>query len=174
MAVVWGPQKLVVVVAMLVLSVMVAPAASPQDTDLAPTELANGADSGGGVDAIPGFYAVDSFPLGEPRGLDVDPVTGLIWSTDVATNSIQIFDHAGNIVDSFGGLGSADGQFDTPGGIAIAGSEVFVADFGNDRVQVFDKSGNHLRTSASASSIFLAESRSSTIKSSSARTKLSM
>ena len=48
----------------------------------------------------------------------------------------------GEWVASWGSLGSGPGQFDTPHGIAVGPKdEVFVADRGNRRIQVFDPSG---------------------------------
>ncbi len=46
---------------------------------------------------------------------------------------------------SFGTSNQGNGQFSQPDGVAVYGEEVFVADSGNDRVQVFDKAGNFLR-----------------------------
>ena len=47
---------------------------------------------------------------------------------------------------SWGSLGNGPGQFDTPHGIAVGPKdEVFVADRGNRRIQVFDKDGKFIR-----------------------------
>ena len=52
----------------------------------------------------------------------------------------------GDWVASWGSLGNGPGQFDTPHGIAVSPKdEVFVADRGNRRIQVFDPSGKFLR-----------------------------
>ena len=52
----------------------------------------------------------------------------------------------GEWVASWGSLGSGPGQFDTPHGIAVSPKdEVYVADRGNRRIQVFDPSGKFLR-----------------------------
>ena len=52
----------------------------------------------------------------------------------------------GEWVASWGSLGSGPGQFDTPHGIAVSpDDEIYVADRGNRRVQVFDPDGNYLR-----------------------------
>lgn len=52
----------------------------------------------------------------------------------------------GEWVSSWGSLGSGPGQFDTPHGIAVSpNDEVFVADRGNRRIQVFDTAGKFLR-----------------------------
>ena len=52
----------------------------------------------------------------------------------------------GEWVASWGSLGSGPGQFDTPHGVAVSPKdEIFVADRGNRRVQVFDPSGKFIR-----------------------------
>lgn len=48
-------------------------------------------------------------------------------------------------VAAWGGKGDVPGQFNDPTGIAVAGSEVFVADSRNGRIQVFDFDGNFRR-----------------------------
>ena len=47
---------------------------------------------------------------------------------------------------SWGSLGNGAGQFDTPHGIAVSPKdEVYVADRGNRRIQVFDPAGKFIR-----------------------------
>ena len=52
----------------------------------------------------------------------------------------------GEWVGSWGSLGSGPGQFDTPHGIAVSPQdEIYVADRGNRRIQVFNPEGTYLR-----------------------------
>jgi streptogramin lyase len=52
----------------------------------------------------------------------------------------------GEWVMSWGSLGTGPGQFDTPHGIAVSpDDEIYVADRGNRRIQVFDTEGNYIR-----------------------------
>ena len=52
----------------------------------------------------------------------------------------------GEWVASWGSLGNGPGQFDTPHGVAVSPKdEIYVADRGNRRIQVFDPSGKYLR-----------------------------
>ena len=48
-------------------------------------------------------------------------------------------------VSAWGEKGGAPGQFNDPTGIAVAGSEVFVSDSRNGRIQVFDLDGRFKR-----------------------------
>jgi len=55
--------------------------------------------------------------------------------------------HSMSFVADFGSFGSNDGEFNHPAGIALnpSGTELFVVDTNNYRVQVFDLDGNFLR-----------------------------
>ena len=55
--------------------------------------------------------------------------------------SIQKFDSDGTFITEWGSEGSAEGQFNKPSDIAIDSSgNVYVADWGNARIQVFASS----------------------------------
>src|SRR5262249_39063802 len=51
------------------------------------------------------------------------------------------FDKTGKFIKSWGGKGSAPGQFDQPHSILVVANQVLVADRENRRVQVFDMDG---------------------------------
>lgn len=57
------------------------------------------------------------------------------------------FTTSGALIKSWGTFGSAPGQFKTPHGLAIdSRGRLFVADRGNNRIQIFDQDGRFLAT----------------------------
>jgi sugar lactone lactonase YvrE len=72
---------------------------------------------------------------------------GNSYFTDGYVNSrVAKANAKGEWVASWGSLGNGPGQFDTPHGVAVSPKdEIFVADRGNRRIQVFDPSGKYLR-----------------------------
>lgn len=56
-------------------------------------------------------------------------------------------DHNGKLIETLGGLGSGDYQFDTPIDIdATNGLKIYVSDYRNNRVQIFDRRFQFLST----------------------------
>ncbi|MBZ0267293.1 hypothetical protein K8I85_03995 [bacterium] len=88
-----------------------------------------------------------------PRGIAVD-ATGNVYVSDTDNHRIQKFTSTGTYVTQWGSNGSGDGQFSGPNGLEIgpvdvaagAGTTqaVYVADTGNDRVQIFSEDGTYL------------------------------
>ncbi len=70
--------------------------------------------------------------------------------TDFYNNSVKIFDieRHGQLVTSFGSIGTKNGLFQAPTGLAIDYERgyIFVSDWGNNRIQVFDRQGLFIRT----------------------------
>ncbi|XP_035686686.1 tripartite motif-containing protein 2-like [Branchiostoma floridae] len=64
-------------------------------------------------------------------------------------STIAVFDskqHTSRISQHFGQFGRADGEFHRPAGVIVSNlGEIYVADTGNQRIQVFDSSGVFLR-----------------------------
>lgn len=61
---------------------------------------------------------------------------------------LLMFDPDGFFIKSWGGEGSAPGQFRVPHSIVMSSdAQLFVADRSNERIQVFDREGNFLRES---------------------------
>jgi DNA-binding beta-propeller fold protein YncE len=71
-------------------------------------------------------------------GIAVAPDGKAVYVTDADLDRVQVFDPDGTYVDQWGTSGNGDGQFSGPAGIAVApDGTVYVADQGNNRVQVF-------------------------------------
>ncbi|NCS29194.1 MAG: PEP-CTERM sorting domain-containing protein, partial [Microcystis aeruginosa F13-15] len=67
---------------------------------------------------------------------------GNIYVADTTNNRVQVFNSSGVFQSTFGSLGSGNGQFNSPYGIAVdGGGNIYVADTGNSRVQVFNSGG---------------------------------
>jgi hypothetical protein len=86
-----------------------------------------------------------ALPQGIPEGgtaFDVD-MYGNIYVLDAEKNTLRLYDRSGTLQRDVGGPGWLDGQFDRPGSVwARNGIDVFVADYGNHRIERFDRSLN--------------------------------
>ena len=85
-----------------------------------------------------------NYPLGVAVASD-----GNVYVTDGggygANNRIQYFTASGSYLGQWGTLGSGNGQFQLPSGVAVApGGNVYVADTDNNRIQYFTASGSYL------------------------------
>lgn len=70
---------------------------------------------------------------------DVD-INGSYVVADGARNTLRLYGKDGTLIAETGGSGWGDGQFDKPLGVwARNGIDVFVADYGNHRIQRFDR-----------------------------------
>lgn len=83
-----------------------------------------------------GFYG--------PRDIALGP-DGTIYIVDQGRARIVRFAPGSKTFETFGSPGSADGEFAHPTGIGIGGGFVFVADAGNNRIQVFDMNMEFVR-----------------------------
>jgi DNA-binding beta-propeller fold protein YncE len=63
---------------------------------------------------------------------------------DYANHRIQIFDPQGEFIAKFGEGGSADGQLSGPEGVGVdkESGAVYVADTGNNRIQLLNANNN--------------------------------
>jgi sugar lactone lactonase YvrE len=93
-----------------------------------------------------------------PSGLALDTGTDLLYIADTDNDRIQIIDVDGNcdrnddeylakdvcFVDEFGEKGTGDGEFDSPTALVLDSQNklLYVADSGNDRIQIIDVDGN--------------------------------
>lgn len=74
-----------------------------------------------------------------PAGLSFDARDN-VYVTELANNRVQVFTNKGAFLATFGRKGPAEGEFSNPHGIIVerATGRIFVADTGNNRIQVFD------------------------------------
>ncbi len=97
-----------------------------------------------------GIDNADSGTTLSSMGVDFSTTNGRLYSADTLNDRIVMFDpnsspNNGTLRGSFGSNGSAAGQFDGIGGLAVApNGKVYVSDTGNNRVQAFNKNGSFL------------------------------
>lgn len=80
-----------------------------------------------------------------PTAITVDGA-GNIYVTDSRSDHVRVFDSAYNPIRVIGKSGKGDDTLTFPMDTEIIDDEIFVADQGNYRVQVFDLDGNWLRS----------------------------
>jgi DNA-binding beta-propeller fold protein YncE len=96
--------------------------------------------------AILDRFSSHGTPPQMPTGIAVAG-SGMVYIADKATHRVNVFTSSGVPQFSFGALGTGNGQFRKPSGLAvdILSSEVIVADAGNSRVQIFSLQGQFQR-----------------------------
>jgi len=82
----------------------------------------------------------------QPTDVAWDAQGNAYFSDGYVNSRVAKVSARGEWLQSWGSLGTGPGQFDTPHGVAVApNGDVYVADRGNRRVQIFDQSGKFLR-----------------------------
>jgi DNA-binding beta-propeller fold protein YncE len=106
----------------------------------APPELVPARPGGAGA---PPLGTGQSYAFKGPTDVAWD-AAGNIFVTDGHGNSrVTKYDKEARFIKAWGSKGTAPGQFNTPHSIVIdAQDNVYVADLGNNRIQVFDDNGN--------------------------------
>ena len=80
-----------------------------------------------------------------PWAIAYNATNNRVYVCDTDNHRITILNHDLTFHGSFGSKGSEAGQFNTPSGISVdSKGNVLVADFNNNRIQVFDASGRYL------------------------------
>src|ERR1035437_2004349 len=82
-----------------------------------------------------------------PAGIAIDKAARRIYVCDRQGHMIFVMDERGKLIRKLGnrGGGNRPGEFRFPSQVVVAGSELFVLDVGNTRIQVFDTGGHFLR-----------------------------
>lgn len=84
--------------------------------------------------------------LQRPTGLTRDARRGRIYVSDTRDNQIKVFDDNGNHIDTIGGWGEGEGQFNGPTYISFKDDQLYVTDTLNSRVQIFSSDGKLVST----------------------------
>lgn len=80
------------------------------------------------------------------RPMNISIAKGKLYVADFFADQIKVFSLDGKYLHSIGKSGAGKGEFKAPGGVAIAGnSDLFVADFYNQRVQQLRADGSFVR-----------------------------
>jgi tripartite motif-containing protein 71 len=74
--------------------------------------------------------------LEDPQDIEADD-EGNLLVVDTGNNRIQKFTPQGMFLTAWGQIGSAAGEFRAPIAIAVDGSEIYVVDRDNERIQLF-------------------------------------
>jgi len=84
-------------------------------------------------------------PFNKPTGVALGPGGELFVSDGYANARVHRFAPDGTLIQTWGEPGTRPGQFNLPHGVFVAGSEVFVADRENERIQIFTLDGEFVR-----------------------------
>jgi len=83
--------------------------------------------------------------LFHPEDMAINPRSGDIYVADTGNNRTIKLDHNFHFIKDWGSLGSGEGEFNHPHGIAVDSSgHVYVNEALNARIQKFDSNGNYL------------------------------
>jgi hypothetical protein len=86
-------------------------------------------------------YSIGSFQ----RATRIVPGTnGTIYILDADENKVSLFSNLQDVPKTIGGFGWSSSSFDKPTGVATDGVNIYISDFGNHRIQRFDRDLNYI------------------------------
>jgi hypothetical protein len=95
--------------------------------------------------------SVDTIPIEEYSFGSFDRATrissgpqGVIYVLDADQNKVYVFSDIAQAPKWIGGFGWSAGSFDRPTGITSDGINMYVSDYGNHRIQLFDRALNYI------------------------------
>ena len=99
----------------------------------------------GTLNGVRGGFEGGTLPgeLNQPFGVALDSSDNL-YVVEEGNNRVTEFDPVGNVLQTFGTVGSGAGQFNSPTFARWAGQFLYVSDSGNSRVELFDGGGNFI------------------------------
>ncbi len=74
----------------------------------------------------------------------VSSIKGKIYVIDADKNQLILIGEDNKQKESVGGFGWSDGSFDMPTGVATDGVNIYASDYGNHRIQRFDRNLNYI------------------------------
>ena len=90
-----------------------------------------------------GSYGDSSEQMKYPRGVAIDDMENIYVSSD---HKLQKFTSSGELIKCVSQLGSKEGEFNVPHGVALYNSQLYVCDRNNHRIQVFDLDLNFIHS----------------------------
>jgi len=91
-----------------------------------------------------GSQGIECGQFDSPWGICVDEKQ--VYISDSKNHRVQVFDHSGTFLFTFGSLGSGPQELYTPKGISVWKQFVMIADCVNDRIQVYKTNGEFWET----------------------------
>jgi hypothetical protein len=74
----------------------------------------------------------------------VPGTNGTIYILDADENKVSLFSNLQDVPKTIGGFGWSSSSFDKPTGVATDGVNIYISDFGNHRIQRFDRDLNYI------------------------------